>query len=115
VPGLVYADVATNTNGVTTISAAFAMSGFAGGGEVIAQGIKIGAPGDCSTPYCVPFAARSPDFNCDTKVNLVDLAFLGQVVVSGVFDDRCDFNGDGSVNPLDVALFVPHYLHGCTN
>jgi hypothetical protein len=108
----VYADAATSVTGVTTISLGLAVGGYPAGGRVLAQGTELGDPADCSTPYC-PVSIRSPDLNCDARVDLIDLAFLAGVVTSGVLDDRCDYNGDGSVNAMDVALFAPHYLHGC--
>lgn len=107
------ADDATDANGVATISGSFATGGTFSGLRVIVQGIEIGHPDDCSTPYCLDLFVRSPDINCDLEVSLIDLAFFAGVVGNGLFDDRCDFNGDGFVNAEDLTIFAPHYLHEC--
>jgi hypothetical protein len=106
----VYADAATDVNGQTTISGIFGVSGV----RIIAQSIEIGHPDDCSTPYCTDISARSPDINRDGRVDLTDLSFLARVIESGLFDNRCDYNGDGAIDAVDFTAFAPHYLHECS-
>lgn len=46
------------------------------------------------------------DINCDTQVNLLDVAPFVELLSSGSFQSEADLNGDGSVDLLDVQPFV---------
>ena len=46
------------------------------------------------------------DVNCDSVVNLLDVAPFVETVSSGQYDPKADCNQDGTVNLLDVDPFV---------
>ena len=55
---------------------------------------------------------RSPDFNFDGVVNLVDLAtFATGYPPQPPLNFCVDLNCDGIINLVDLALFAIHYLH----
>ena len=46
------------------------------------------------------------DVNCDGAVNLLDVVPFVDLITSGTFSSKADFDGDGEVNLLDVEPFV---------
>ena len=46
------------------------------------------------------------DVNCDGAVDLLDVAPFVDLIVTGSFSAKADFDGNGAVNLLDVAPFV---------
>ena len=46
------------------------------------------------------------DINCDSAIDLLDVAPFVQILTDGEFARKADMNGDGAVNLLDVNLFI---------
>jgi len=44
--------------------------------------------------------------NCDGNVDLLDIDPFIELVASGTFSAKADFDGDGAVTLLDVGPFV---------
>ncbi|MEM9410502.1 MAG: choice-of-anchor J domain-containing protein [Planctomycetota bacterium] len=46
------------------------------------------------------------DINCDGTVNLLDIQLFVDTITSGVFNEKADLNSDGVVNLFDIDPFV---------
>ena len=56
---------------------------------------------------------KTPDFDCNGVVNLVDDTYItGRM---GTTDVCADLNCDGIVDAVDYGIFTTHYLHSCDN
>jgi len=104
-------DGPTDANGQTTVSGSFAGGGY----DTEIQWLIGGMP----LPFCyeqyVPLVLVSPDINADLAVDIVDLSLfaVGFNSPPKPYDPRLDFDGDGTVDLVDFAMFAGHYLHGC--
>ena len=56
---------------------------------------------------------RSPDFNADKSVNLVDFAMFAPKFPAPPhpYDYCMDFNCDGVINLIDFTIFAQHWMH----
>jgi hypothetical protein len=122
------ADNTTDHTGRATISGALPamMSGYANSivVEFTPDGTSV-VPFRCSQGeiHCcpedlavLPIKIRSPDFNEDGCVNVVDFGIFGAAYPSNpASDPRCDLNGDGKVGLGDFAIFGSHQNHECAN
>jgi len=126
------ADSLTGANGRTTFSGR-----IAGGGCTLSQGIWLAIQGKpilakpCgSAKLCLNVIIKSPDLTGwvggvrmpDGQINLPDFvpfsnSFHTQQGVpppaGRAFNACCDFNDDGKVNLVDLAIFSDHYQHHC--
>jgi hypothetical protein len=126
------ADSLTGANGRTTFSGR-----IAGGGCTLTQGIWFAIQGKpilakpCgSGRLCLNVIIKSPDltgwvwgeWKPDGLINLSDLhtfsnSFNTQQGVpppaGRAFNACCDFNDDGKVDLVDLAIFSDHYQHRC--
>jgi hypothetical protein len=108
--GAIDADSATSAFppvGHTTISGALKAGGCDTGLCVVVQGEVIGCP-----PTVLPYSVRSPDFNGDGLVDIIDLALFSPVYLGTQPYSPCmDLDWDGIVGLIDLALFGTHYSH----
>ena len=109
------ASAPTDQNGVTTITARFAVGGCDNTGvRAVFQGLAIGA-GVCGDP-CLPIKIRSPDLNANYVVNLVDFATFGAGYTSPpkAYNECIDFVAPfGTVTLPDFARYGVHANHSC--
>lgn len=109
--GAIDADSATSAFppvGRTTISGAMRAGKCDTGLYVVVQGEIIGCP-----PTVLPYSVRSPDFNGDRLVDIIDLVLFTPVYLGTQPYSPCmDLDWDGSVGLVDLAIFGLHYSHG---
>jgi len=109
------ASAPTDQNGVTTITARFAVGGCDNTGvRAVFQGMAIGA-GVCGDP-CLPIKIRSPDINANYVVNLVDFAVFGTGYTSPpkAYNECLDFAAPfGTITLADFAKYGVHSNHSC--
>lgn len=113
--GAIMASAPTNQNGVTTITARFAVGGCDNTGvRAVWQGVVIDA-GICGVP-CLPIKIRSPDINANYVINLVDFATFGISYTSPPkpYNECVDFAPPfGTVTLSDFAKYGVHANHSC--
>jgi hypothetical protein len=112
-PPWVWANSVTNSNGETTISGAIRAGGCDNGLVVYVQGVKLVGGPLCAVPQCLPIRVRSPDFNRDLVVDLIDLSRFARSYLVPTFEPCVDLNFDGVVDIIDFSIFAQHYLHEC--
>ena len=113
--GSINADSASNSAGRTTISGDLAGGGCDDGVQVVVQGTVIADPLDWTLPLCLPIIVRSPDYNCDLVVDIIDFAVFGADFPSPPkpYNPCSDFNCDGVIDIIDFAVFGQHFGHVC--
>jgi len=108
--------------GFTQITMSPCASGFSESGHIM-PALFIGGSAHVFTnppasASCLPIAIRSPDFNGDGVVGLVDLATFGNEypTTSCGGDPACreaSLDGDDDVDTVDFAIFGAHNNHCC--
>ena len=108
--GVIDADSATSyfpPVGYTTISGAMKAGGCDWGLNVVVQGFVLGCP-----PLVLAYPTKSPDINGDLIVDIIDLALFAPVYLGTEPYSQCmDYDCDGDVSLIDIAIFGVHYLH----
>jgi hypothetical protein len=110
------ADGPTDAQGKTTISGPITAGGCAEGLAVVVQGIVLNDPVSCNSVICLPIKTRSPDLDNNLAVELPDLTLFAQAFYPLPYQTCADFNCDGVVGLVDLALFAVHFKvpgHGC--
>ncbi|UCH84505.1 MAG: hypothetical protein JSW50_02090 [Candidatus Latescibacterota bacterium] len=107
------ADASTNNQGLTTMSAGtMRAGGCADGLSVVVQGFVLEDESSNCDIYCYPIHVRSPDFDGNLTVDLVDLSLFAQHFPTP-YDDCYDLDINGHINLVDVSMFAQHYFHEC--
>jgi len=108
------ADAASNSEGMTTISGAWAAGGCdASGVRAVVWGVAIENANEVCDTGCLPVVVVSPDINVDLAVDVIDLGLFSQSYTSPpqVYQPCLDYNFDGAIDLVDFSLFSQHYLH----
>ncbi len=112
-----HADSATDSNGETTFSGAFAVGGCDQGLVVVVQGNRLVPentdPLNCTGQYItLPIKVRSTDLNGDGAVTLSDWSQYVALYQNGAYDDCADFDGNNIESIGDLTYMQAHYPQG---
>lgn len=114
--GSINASAASDANGQTTITGAWAAGGCDEGVVVVVQGTVILDPIDWQTPLCLPLLVRSPDIDGSLWVLSPDFTLFGnswQKISPDVNYNKCaDYDCDGVVGSIDITVFGNHWGGG---
>jgi hypothetical protein len=94
----------TDAQGRILLEFPIAGDGFLAGGEV---GIRVGSQ---QLEEGVPLEIRSPDFNGDGIIDLIDVAAFNAAFQAAPADPHFDYDVDGDVDLIDFAVFSQFFM-----
>ena len=99
-------------DGNTNIDGVTTISGAIAGGGSSQNGLRLYLAGAVLDGVTLPIRVNSPDYNGDLSINMLDLGDFAADYLNSSYDFTGDFNHDGVEDLVDLGIFTEHFFQG---